>query len=257
MSAAPGRSQASSHRSPQGTGTPVSNPNLDILELVAHALGPVCNEVVFVDGCAAGLLLTQARPDRIRATEDVDIVAQALTVHNEHAVEERVTAQGFNNDMRPEAPICRWVYKNVTLYVMPTVKEILGFANRWYPLAIETAQTLALPSGLQIQLIAAPVFIATKLEAFNDCGRDANGEPDFLGSHDMEDIVAVTDRRPELLSECEAMPDELREYLVSAFSGLLTNADFLTTLAGHLPGDTASQSRLPKLIDTLRAFTRL
>jgi hypothetical protein len=62
MSAAPGRPQASSHRSPQGEGTPVSNPNLAILELVAQALGPVCEEVVFVGGCAAGLLLTQARP---------------------------------------------------------------------------------------------------------------------------------------------------------------------------------------------------
>jgi hypothetical protein len=112
----------------------MSNPNLDILELVAHALGPVCDEVVFVGGCAAGLLLTQARPDRIRVTEDVDIVAQALTIHDYHAVEKRVRAQGFSNDIRPGAPICRWVYKNVTLDVMPTVKEILGFANRWYPL---------------------------------------------------------------------------------------------------------------------------
>ena len=118
----------------------MSNPNLAILELVAHALGPVCDEVVFVGGCAAGLLLTQARPDRIRVTEDVDIVAQALTVHDYHAMEKRVRAQGFSNDMRPDAPICRWVYKNVTLDVMPTVKEILGFANRWYPLAIATAQ---------------------------------------------------------------------------------------------------------------------
>lgn len=235
----------------------MSNPNLDILELVAHALGPVCEEVVFVGGCAAGLLLTQARPDRLRATEDVDIVAQALTIHDYHAVEKRVRAQGFSNDMRPGAPICRWVYQNVTLDVMPTVKEILGFANRWYPLAIATAQWMSLPSGLQIKLIAAPVFIATKLEAFNDRGRDADGQPDFLGSHDMEDIVAVTDRRPELLAECEAMPAELRAYLAEAFTQLLANADFLSTLSGHLPGDTASQSRLPNLTDSLRGFTRL
>ena len=51
----------------------MSNPNLAILELVAHALGPVCDDVVFVGGCATGLLLTQARPDRIRITEDVDL----------------------------------------------------------------------------------------------------------------------------------------------------------------------------------------
>ena len=74
---------------------------------------------------------------------------------------------------------------------------------------------------------------------------------------DMEDIVAVTDRRPELLTECEAMSAELRTYLASAFTDSLAHADFLTTLAGHLPGDVPSQSRLPKLTKTLRGFTRL
>ena len=235
----------------------MSNPNLAILELVAHALGPVCDDVVFVGGCATGLLLTQARPDRIRITEDVDIVAQALTVHDYHAIEARVRAQGFGNDMRPDAPICRWVYKNVTLDVMPTVKDILGFANRWYPLAIDTAQLVTLPSGQSIKLISAPVFIATKLEAFKDRGKDASGQPDFLGSHDMEDIITVTDRRPELIDECRAMPAELRDYLAQEFSALFANADFETTIAGHLPGDAASQTRLGKLKTNLRSFTGL
>ena len=36
-----------------------NNPNLAILELVAQALGPVCENVIFVGGCATGLLLTQ------------------------------------------------------------------------------------------------------------------------------------------------------------------------------------------------------
>lgn len=235
----------------------MSNPNLAILELVAHALGPVCDDVVFVGGCATGLLLTQARPDRIRITEDVGIVAQALTVHDYHAVEDRVRAQGFSNDMRPDAPICRWVYKNVTLDVMPTVKDILGFANRWYPLAIATAQLVTLPSGQSIKLISAPVFIATKLEAFKDRGKDASGQPDFLGSHDLEDIITVTDRRPELIDECRAMPAELRDYLAKEFSALFANTDFETTIAGHLPGDAASQTRLAKLKTTLRSFTSL
>ena len=235
----------------------MSNPNLAILQLVALALGPVCDEVVFVGGCATGLLLTQARPDRIRITEDVDIVAQALTVHDYHAIEARVRAQGFSNDMRPDAPICRWVYKNVTLDVMPTVKDILGFANRWYPLAIATAQPVTLPSGQSIKLISAPVFIATKLEAFKDRGKDASGQPDFLGSHDLEDIITVTDRRPELIDECRAMPAELREYLAQEFKALFDNADFETTIAGHLPGDAASQTRLGKLKTTLRSFTSL
>jgi hypothetical protein len=184
-------------------------------------------------------------------------VAQALTVHDYHAIEKRVRAQGFSNDMRPDAPVCRWVYKNVTLDVMPTVKDILGFANRWYPLAIATAQLVTLPSGQSIKLISAPVFIATKLEAFKDRGKDARGQPDFLGSHDMEDIITVADRRPELIDECRAMPLELRGYLVQEFSALFANADFETTIAGHLPGDAASQSRLGKLNEILRTFTGL
>ena len=235
----------------------MSNPNLAILELVAHALGPVCDDVVFVGGCATGLLLTQARPDRIRITEDVDIVAQVLTVHDYHAIESRVRAQGFSNDMRTDAPVCRWVYKNVTLDVMPSVKDILGFANCWYPLAIATAQPVVLSSGQTIKLIAAPVFIATKLEAFKDRGKDASGQPDFLGSHDLEDIITVSDRRPELLDECQAMPAELRVYLAQEFTNLFASADFETSLAGHLPGDTASQSRLGKLSASLRSFTNL
>ncbi len=230
----------------------MSNPNLEILELVANALGPVCDDVVFVGGCATGLLLTLARPDRIRITQDVDIIVQALTARDYHAIEDKVRVRGFSNDMRPGAPICRWVYGAVTVDLMPTVHDILGFANRWYPLAIETATTVTLESGLSIRLISAPVFIATKLEAFRDRGHHADGQPDYLGSHDLEDIITVVDRRPELLAECAASPPELRGYLAQAFSRLLADADFNTTLAGHLPGDASSQGRPQKLRDALR-----
>lgn len=235
----------------------MSNPNLAILELVASALGPLCEDVVFVGGCAAGLLLTQVRPDRIRITEDVDIIAHALTARDYHAIEDQVRARGFSNDTRPGAPICRWVYGSVTVDVMPTVPHILGFANRWYLLAVETASTVVLASGLNIRLISAPVFIATKLEAFQDRGRNADGQLDYLGSHDLEDIITVVDRRPELLSECTEAPEELRVYLAQAFSHLLADADFNTSLAGHLPGDASSQGRLQKLRDALRTLSNL
>lgn len=181
----------------------LNDPNLAILQLVATALGPVCSSVVFVGGCATGLLATKARAERIRITEAVDIVAQALTVRDYHVIESRVRAQGFSNDMRPGAPICRWVYRNITLDLMPTVKDILGFANRWYPHAIATATPVTLPDGSNFRLISAPTFIATKLEAFKDRGKTVDGKPEFLGSLDLEDIITVVDRRPELLRECQ------------------------------------------------------
>ncbi len=236
-----------------------NNPNLAILELVAQALGPVCERVIFVGGCATGLLLTQERPDRIRITEDVDLVAQALTVHDYHAIEKQVRAQGFSNDTRRDAPICRWVYKskNVTLDLMPTIKDILGFANRWYPLAMDTAKTVVLPSGTRIRLITAPVFIGTKLEAFKDRGKHANGKPDYLGSHDLEDIITVADRRAELLEECSAAPPELRGYLSAEFTALFSDPEFEQALSGHLSGDSFSQQRVKPLAQTLRELAKL
>jgi hypothetical protein len=233
------------------------DPNLAMLELVARGLGPLCDDVVFVGGCATGLLLTQARADSIRITEDVDIVAETLSVQAYHAIEARLRARGFCNDMRPYAPVCRWVYKSVTLDLMPTEKSILGFANRWYPLVITTAQPVTLPSGRIIKLVTPPVFIATKIEAFKDRGKNSAGNPDFLGSHDMEDIITVVDRRTELMAECRAMSAEFREYLAQEFRAMFANRDFEVSIAGHLPGDAASQSRLGKLKESLRNFTSL
>lgn len=58
------------------------NPNLAILELAVRALGELTDSLVFVGGCATGLLVTKARASRIRATEDVDVVAQVATMLN-------------------------------------------------------------------------------------------------------------------------------------------------------------------------------
>jgi len=140
---------------------------------------------------------------------------------------------------------------------MPTVKDILGFANRWYPLALQTAELVTLPSGMSIRLISAPVFIGTKLEAFKDRGKDADGRPDFLGSHDLEDIITVADRRPALLGECHAATPELRAYLAAEFTALFANPEFEQALSGHLPGDAFSQQRARPLANTLRQLSTL
>ena len=49
---------------------------------------------------------------------------------------------------------------------MPTDAAVLGFSNRWYPTAIETAQTLGI-AGLDVRVVTPALFIATTLEAFH------------------------------------------------------------------------------------------
>jgi len=47
----------------------MDDPNLAILVAVAQALGDLCESLVFVGGCATGLLLTAQRAQSIRATQ--------------------------------------------------------------------------------------------------------------------------------------------------------------------------------------------
>lgn len=229
----------------------LDDPNLAMLEIAVQVLGDVCASLVFVGGCATGLLVTAVRAQQIRATEDVDVVAKVATIKGYHGIEARLSERGFRHDTSPEAPICRWVGAGVTLDLMPSESGILGFHNRWYPLAVSSARPIRLPSGNSIALIAAPVFLATKLEAFQ--GR---GKGDFLASHDLEDIVTVIDGRPSLLDEVAGSPADLRAYLAQQFRQLTGSAEFLDALAGHLPGDRASQARLPELIRRLRELAR-
>ena len=135
---------------------------------------------------------------------------------------------------------------------MPTQGEILGFSTSWYPLALETAQPQGLPSGRSIRIVTAPVFLATKLEAFR--GR---GKGDFLFSHDLEDLMAVVDGRASLLEECRLSPPESRSDLASQFNELLNTSAFLEALPAFLPPDQASQQRLPDLLKVLLAITAL
>src|SRR5690606_2369652 len=94
---------------------------------------------------------------------------------------------------------CRWTGAGAVLDVMPSGPGILSFDNRWYSLAARTAGVVRLPGGPVIRLIAAPAFLATKLEALKD-----RGKGDYLFSHDLEDIVTVVDGRPSIVEEMNA-----------------------------------------------------
>ena len=169
----------------------ISNPNLPVSELVVAALGPLCSRFVVVGGYVTGLLITEAATPRVRTTRDVDVIVEVVSLGECHTLERQLEQAGLRHDRSPDAPVCRWLAGSAPLDVMPVDKAVLGFGNRWHEEAVRTAVTHVLPSGASIRLISAPVFIATKLEAFAD-----PGHRDSLASHDLEDITAVVDGRP-------------------------------------------------------------
>lgn len=227
------------------------NPNLAMLELAVDYLGPLVGEMTFLGGCATGLLITDPAAPVVRETTDVDVIVEVVSHADYRQLEARLREQSFKEDLAEDAPICRWVRQGLRLDVMPTREDILGFANPWYPLALQTAEPVSLPSGGIINRVSAPCFVATKLAAFEGRGRG-----DYMTSHDMEDLVAVLDGRPELVREIEDCPADLRSHLADSFTGLLADADFLQALPGHLPGDAASQARVDLLIQRMEQTSR-
>lgn len=223
-----------------------NDPNLPYLRHIAEALGDLREQVVFVGGAVAGLLVTDPLADGVRATRDVDAVVNATRAVF-HRIEEAVAQRGFVRDVHSDV-ICRWVHKDsgVLFDLMPVQPEVLGFSNRWYPYAVETAEPVALSPGLTIRLVTAVGFIATKLEAF--AGRGAG---DFLTSHDIEDVLNIVDGREELTDEMAAAPTELRQAVASAFLKLLSNPDF----ANVLPGLIAEPERAGLVMQRLSAMS--
>jgi hypothetical protein len=133
---------------------------------------------------------------------------------------------------------------------MPTDATVLGFSNRWYPAAIETAQTFHI-AGHDVRVVTPALFIATKLEAFHGRGGD-----DVVASHDLEDIIAVVDGRPEIVNDVAAAVDDVRAYIGAEIRALLDNRDFIEALAGFLLPDPASQGRRRLLEGRLHALSR-
>ncbi len=143
------------------------NPNLEIIEIAAQALGSLCYELVFLGGCATALLITDSAAPPVRVTRDVDTLAEIGSASEYRKLEKRLREHDFEVDSSKGAPICRWVGHGILLDVMPTDEQILGFANAWYPGAVASASRYELPSGSEIQLIDPVHFVATKLEAFD------------------------------------------------------------------------------------------
>lgn len=225
------------------------HPNIRILTVAAQCLGELTEELVFLGGCATGLLITDTAAPEIRVTRDVDAIAQITTRMDYYRLSERLRAHGFFESQSDDAPICRWENTEVILDVMPTDESILGFSNPWYEPAIKAAVSTALPSGLCINLVSPAYFLATKLAAFY--GR---GQGDFLMSHDIEDIVAVIDGRPEIVGDIRDADQKVADYLSREFKGLLDNRSFVEALSGHLPADGISQKRVAVVVDRIRQF---
>lgn len=193
-----------------------------MLSAVATGLGAeLLPQVVFVGGCTTALLVTdELALQSIRFTDDVDLIVQIMSKSHWREIQSVLRQRGFSESIHDDV-ICRMRLGELKVDFMPDDASILGFTNRWYHTALETARDVKLVSGVSIRVVDPAHFIATKLEAYKGRGR---GDP--LGSHDIEDILTVVDGRFELAKDLAESDSLLTEYVAEELGKLLQLIDF-------------------------------
>lgn len=229
----------------------MNSPNRQALVRVVTTLGPLVEELVFVGGRVAELLVTDPAGTRVRPTQDADAVIEVAGKTGYFKFGERLKGQGLVEDSRPGAPVCRWRSGGDLLDVMPVDGSVLGFRNAWYEAALETAVDHRLEAGLTIRIAAAPAFIATKWDAFHDRGGD-----DWYASHDVQDIVTVVAGRPEIVQELAASETELREYVIAETEAFVSSGITEDVLAAALPDARMIPELIPRVLQRFEAMLR-
>jgi hypothetical protein len=228
----------------------MQDPNRALLEAAVRVLQPLLDEFVLAGGCATGLLITDPAAGGIRPTMDVDVITEVASYAEYASLSERLRHLGLSEDFSEGAPTCRWRYRELIIDVMPTDERVLGFSNRWYAPAMTAAQHVTV-ADFDVRVVTPAYFLATKLEAFHGRGRR-----DYRGSPDLEDVVAVVDGRVELLQDVAEAPDDVRSYVAGEVGELLRTRAFVDALPGFLLPDSASQGRVPLLMERLRTLAQ-
>jgi len=213
---------------------------IESMRIVARRLAPLNVPFVFVGGAVMPLLVDQPELTEFRPTKDVDVVVGIVTYKEFSALEERLRLTKFHHDTSEGAPICRWIVEGCLVDVMPMYSEPLGMNSRWFPEALDLAQSADLGENCSARIVSPALFLATKLEAFKD-----RGKGDYYGSHDLEDIITLVDGRAKIVEDVRSAPKAVRTFIGEGFEKFLEDPNFHDAFSGHLSGLTGARLRAP------------
>lgn len=207
-------------------------------------------EYTYLGGSVLSILVTDPTVDTIRVTKDVDVIVNVRTRKQFHDAEGALYKAGFRQDMREDAPVCRWIYNGVTVDVLPVRKEVLGWESKWFEEALSTSIETEC-CGQKIRVVSAPYFIALKIEAFENRGRK-----DFITSTDFEDIICLVNGRESIVGEiagCEA----LRGYLAQKFSEYIASEELVDAVEGFVQTEDNPPVRRAAILNAFRSIATL
>lgn len=203
--------------------------NLDTVAKVADGLKELRSKMVFIGGAVISLYTDDPAAEEIRPTQDIDLTINLGEGYIELVkLNERLSELGFN-PTHEGASICRYKYDNIDVDIMPASNSVIGPSNKWYLPGFEKVKRVTLENGLEINLLPAPYFIATKFEAFNDRGNN-----DYRGSADFEDIIYVLDNRTNIVEEILASDTEVQSFLRNELNKIVSNPSAEEILSMHI-----------------------
>ena len=224
-----------------------------IIESIAKlddALADVPFNFAFLGGSVLSLLVTDKSVDAIRVTKDVDIMVDVKNRREFHAAERLLESRGFRHDTHDDAPICRWIYGDTTVDILPIREDVLGWRSKWFGEALLAAKT-ADCGGRQVNVISAPYFVALKLEAFEERGRG-----DFLASTDFEDVICLFNGRASIVEEIAA-DENLAEPLARKFAEYLKSPELEDAVDGFAQTETDPSARKAAVMARFRDVAAL
>jgi len=179
--------------------------NIRMVAAVASALMELRSKIVFVGGAVISLYTDDPATDEVRPTADIDMTIQ-LTGYSEWAgIQKRFLELGFSPDPQGKA-ICSYLYKNISVDIMPSEDGPIGKANGWYKPGFSFLQEVSVENET-INILSAPYFLATKFEAFHSRGGD------YRTSYDFEDIIYVIDNRTSIVEEIRDADEKVKAFL--------------------------------------------
>jgi len=211
--------------------------NIEMLQTIASGLEELKDQVVFVGGATAELYVDNPAASDIRPTIDIDCIIEVSTKSKYYEFERKLETKGFSHDTSSGAPICRWVYRNVIVDVMPLEEDILGFSNVWYKEGFNKKINTKLPDNTDIFIFPLEYYLTAKFEAHS--GR---GGTDLRQSRDFEDIIYLLDNCTHLIDTLTKSEESVNEYLKKKCRVLLDNNNLIEGIESALPYGSDSDS---------------
>lgn len=216
--------------------------NIATVAEVALALQELKDQMVFIGGAVVSVYTDDPSADEIRPTADVDLTINLLNYADWAQMQERLAGLGFSPDPEGHA-ICSYLYKGISIDIMPSEDGPIGPANQWYKVGFENLWTTKVKEQ-DIRILSAPCFLATKFEAFKNRGTD------YRTSHDFEDIIYVLDNRTTIVAEINEDHPEVKQFIKEELIKIYTSSTFTEIVSCHIH-PLILEDRLPILIEKI------